>query len=122
MIAGSSITLPPVAGLLRLLDVGAGKPHARVRSSSHVQVNVPYRIGDGCACTCLGSTLASLCLCFLRSSCFPGNLVVRACEQVRLLVVGCWLFVLARIAVLCSLPLLNHHHHCVHHYHYHYHH
>jgi hypothetical protein len=89
MIAGSSITLPPVAGLLRLLDVGAGKPHARVRSSSHVQVNVPYRIGDGCACTCLGSTLASLCLCFLRSSCFPGNLVVRACKQVRLLVVGC---------------------------------
>ena len=68
-IADSSITLPPVAGLPRLLDVGAGKPHARVRSSSHVQVNVPYRIGDGCACTCLGSTLASLCLCFLRSSC-----------------------------------------------------
>ena len=46
----------------------------------------------------------------------------RACKQVRLLVVGCWLFVLARIAVLCSLPLLNHHHPCVHHYHYHYHH
>ena len=36
--------------------------------------------------------------------------------------VSCWLFMLARIAVLCSLPLLNHHHHCVHHYHYHYHH
>ncbi len=36
MIAGSSTTLPPAAGLLRRLDVGAGKLHARVRSSSHV--------------------------------------------------------------------------------------
>jgi hypothetical protein len=48
MIAGSSTVLPPAAGSWRLLDVGAGKLHARVRSSSHVRINAPCRIGDGC--------------------------------------------------------------------------
>jgi hypothetical protein len=47
MIAGSLVVLPPAAGSPRLLNVGAGKLHARVRSSSHVRINAPCRIGDG---------------------------------------------------------------------------
>jgi hypothetical protein len=41
------IVLPPAAELLRYWDVGIGKQHARVRSSSRL-INISCRIGDGC--------------------------------------------------------------------------
>ena len=79
MIAGSLIVLPPAAELLRCLDVGAGKQHARVRSSSRL-MSIRFRVAM-VACTCLGSASGSFWP--ATASCFPGNLVWRACKQVR---------------------------------------
>jgi hypothetical protein len=115
MIAGSLIVLPPAAGLLRLLDAGAGKPHARVRSSSHVRINAPFRIGDGMHVHVLARRwlLQAFAACCRAAS--RGNLVWRACKQVHLLVVGCAACWCCRAAAACLL--LHLHHHCVHHQH-----
>ena len=79
----SLIVLLSAAELLRLLDAGAGKPHVRVRSSSHVRINAPFRIGDGMHV----HDLARRWLCLARVVCCRaasrGKLVWRACKQVR---------------------------------------
>ena len=119
MIAGSLIVLPPAAGLLRLLDAGAGKPHARVRSSSHVRINAPFRIGDGMHVHVLARRwlLQAFAACCRAAS--RGMVVVRTCKRILFVSLKCVL--LACDCVLCGNRLLhchcncdqhlNHHHH-----------
>jgi hypothetical protein len=53
------------------------------------EINAPCRIGDGVHVHVLARRWLLCASASLLSSCFPGNLVVRACKQVHLLVVGC---------------------------------
>ena len=79
------IILPPAAELLRCLDVGAGKQHARVRSSSRL-TSIHFRVAM-VACTCLGSASGSFWP--ATASCFPGNLVCGAPASKFVLFVSC---------------------------------
>jgi hypothetical protein len=101
------IILPPAAELLRCLDVGAGKQHARVRSSSRL-TSIHFRVAM-VACTCLGSASGSFWP--ATASCFPGNLVCGAPASKFVLFVSCeWCMLACDVCynhVCCTVILIT---------------
>lgn len=65
----------------RTANGGAGKRRFRVRSSSQVVTDPISRVGDGYACTCLGSTWLPLAFVRRRRAASRGICLVRTCKH-----------------------------------------
>jgi len=113
MIAGSSIALPPAAGSPRLLNVGAGKQHSRVRFFiASISINF-LQNSDGIACMTwldFGSFWPLLAACRAASR---GNLV-RACQRDCFVLVYCGLqHLAARVTVQLLYVIMSSRHHVI---------
>ena len=107
MVAGYSIVLLPAAESLRLLNVGAGKPHARVRSSSRNRikafVGTAMEMCMYMSCSTSGSFWPATASCFPGKSC-GAHLQAYFCALV--VSCGCLLVIVRYVVLSCCTVIV----------------